>query len=258
MKLNVKETVKLKIGRKKYEFQANSPTSQFYDHVYNEITAPSPSTILLPIKRISIIDTLGEEACISQPGAGWNVSVSGSTLTISATCTWQSYENPNKIRIWGVDAQNNRYLYFETSVPPGVSAQNGLPVSITWNLVLGFENVSSSGYLSGASVNMSPLSGRIITILADLRNNRYLTLAKIVYTGRYGTQYGITILQADLIRDQSSKRVYLPATRVQNQGEILNVNILGSDNTALIGYTPASPISVGPNDYIMFELVFAT
>lgn len=254
MKTIMKERITLKVGDKVYRFKGNSPTQQLYDHIYAEMTAQTPQPILLPIKRISIIDTIGEEACIASQGSNWSVSVSGSTMSISASCVWQSYENPAKIRVWGVDAQNNRYLYFETSIPGGVSAQNGLPVSITWHLTVGIENTGSTGYLSGASMNATPLANRIISILADVRGNSTLTPVKIQYSGRYGTQYGIDILVADLLRDQQNRRIYLPATQVQNQGEILNIFIRDSNNVTLIGLTPASPISVGSNDYIMFEM----
>ncbi len=253
--ISVEAVVKLKIGNKEYVIRDDPPLSAFYEDIVAEMFAPENTAVLKPIGDIEVVDAVGAEVC-SISGSALSLTVMEAEVTASGSCVYDSDQPPSKIRVYGGVHER---AYFETPVPIGVSAQRGLPVSVTWTGTIVVSQGSASGYLAGASFTGTYLAEKIAKILGNQRGNMYITIDTIYMVGRYGTQYGVEILpKTKLQKDASAKRAFLPPTRVASAGEVMNIYIYAYPSGAgdlLMGWALSPFLAVSANDYVSFDLV---
>jgi hypothetical protein len=253
--VSVEAVVKLKIGNKEYVIRDDPPLPAFYEDIAAEMFAPQNAAVLKPIGDIEVVDAVGAEVC-SISGSALSLSVMEAEVTASGSCTYNSDQPPSKIRVYGGAKER---LYFETPVPAGVAAQKGLPVSVTWTATVYVSQGSASGYLAGAVFDGTYLAKQIAAILGNQRGGAYITLDSVGMLGRYGAQTGVEILpKTKLQKDLSTRRAFLPPTRVASAGEVMRVTVYayyGGSYYRLLEWALSPYLSVTANDYVSFDLV---
>jgi hypothetical protein len=243
--IEVKERVKLKIGDKEYEFESNTPTTAFYTDLYDEITAGYDATELYPLNKIQVLDSAGTVGA-EITSASWTLDKTSTSITISGSAVWNSDNPPAKLKI--LDTRGT--VYFETSLPAGISAQRGLPITVTWDAVFSMSISSATGYLAGATVIDTRHISILVDILANNRNNRSLAIRSAEYQYTDGTKFRVNI-----IGEQGQHYLHLPPTQVPKTGSI-NIVMLYTSSGDFISFILSSPLNVNAGDYVSLDIYF--
>ena len=254
--VKIDAVVKLKIGDKEIEIRDDPPTQNFFNDLFAELFASTPSAVLKSIGTIRIVDSVGESAC-DISGSSLKLSSSNNQVTATGSCTYNSYEAPSTIRLI---SYGTNLVYFEIPVPSGTSAQTGLPVTVTWNATITVSQDSASGYLAGATFTSTNLQNDIASVLAGKRGSIILTLQYTEMIGISGSQTNVSILsKTQLTRDSTNKRAYLPPTKVATAGQIQYVYIYAYYNSQYVTYlrwTLSPYLTVNANDYVSLDVSF--
>jgi len=243
--IEVKEKVKIKIGNKEYEFEANSPTSGFYTDLYDEITFGSDVGVVSPLTKAQVLDSAGNVGA-EILASNWSWYVEPPTIGFSGSSTWNSDNPPATLKVIAGEGK----VYFQTALPSGISAQKGLPITVTWQATFSVNIPSVTGYLAGASLVDTSLITRLVYILADTRENKYLAIRKIVYYYSDGYQWELTPTCETGIR-----HIYIPATTVTRSGTITHV-LLATSSYEGLRFMLSSPLNVSVGDYISLDIYF--
>ncbi len=253
--IKIDAVVKLKIGDKEIEIRDDPPTQTFFNDLFAELFASTPSAVLQSIGVLRIKDTTGESVC-SVSGSSLKLSSSNNQVTASGTCTYMSEDPPTVIQL----LPSTGGVYFEIPVPSGTSVERGLPVTVTWNATITVSQDSASGYLAGATFTSTNLQNDIASVLAGNRGSIILTLQYTEMIGISGSQTNVSILsKTQLTRDSTNKRAYLPPTKVATAGQIQYVYIYAYYNSQYVTYlrwTLSPYLTVNANDYVSLDVSF--
>jgi hypothetical protein len=247
----VKEKIIVRVNGREYVVEHDPPQQDFYNDLYGEITATTPTAMLEYINKFEVLDGLLNVGCVA------NVIPSKcdtNCIYASFTCTWNSDWNPVKMYIKTPSGK----AYFFSALPPGLTVSKGSPLSVTWQAVFTASVQSASGWLSGGSLNADSLLEKIANILCNNRGTIVLTARKTKILGRVGTQSGVTFIDVDLTRDPSTRKIMLPSTPSPTSGDVNLVYIDGftTDNVriSLFYFYLSTPLSVSKDDYLGYEL----
>ena len=249
--ITVKEKIIVRVNGKEYVVEYDPPEADFYNDLYGEITATTPTAVLEYINTFEVLDGLLNVGCVA------NVTPSKcdtNCIYASFTCTWNSDYNPVKMRIKTPSGK----IYFYPALPSGLTVAKGSPLSITWQAVFTANIQSASGWLAGASLNADSLLEKIANIMCNNRGTVILTAQKTKILGRVGTQSGVTFIDADLTRDPATRKIMLPSTPTPTSGDVNLVYIDGftTDNVriSLFYFYLSTPLSVSKDDYLGYEI----
>jgi len=243
--IEVKEKIKLKIGDKEYEFESNTPTSSFYTDLYDEITAGYDATELFPLDKIQVLDSAGVVGA-EITSASWTLTCQPPKISITGSAVWNSDNPPATLKV--LDTRG--VAYFQTSLPAGISAQRGLPITVTWEASFSVTVSSATGYLAGASMVYMAYIARLVDILGNARENKSLSIRKATYHYTDGYEWTVNI-----IGEMGQHRIYLPATQVPKAGSIDNVFLCTSANECF-GFVLSSLLNVSSGDYVSLDMYF--
>jgi hypothetical protein len=241
--IEVKERVKLKIGDKEYEFESNTPTTAFYTDLYDEMTLGQDTPVLLPLARMRVFDSAGAVGA-EITSENWTLDKTSTSITISGSAIWNSDNPPAKLQL----VTPNLVPYFDTPLPAGISAQKGLPISVTWDAVFNVNIPSATGYLAGSTVVYTNYISLLVDILANNRNNRYLSIRSIEYQYTDGTKFDLLI-----VSDREAHHLYLPPAQVPKPGSI-NIVMLYTSAGIYLSFILSSPLNVSSGDYVSLDI----
>jgi len=244
--IEVKERVKLKIGDKEYVFESNTPTSFFYTDLYDEIVAGIELNQVFPLGILQVVDSAGAVGA-EITSASWTLDKTLTSITITGSAVWNSDNPPATLKV----LDTRRMPYFQTSLPAGISAQRGLPITVTWDARFSMNISSATGYLAGSTIVGTDFISLLVDILANARNNRTLTLRKVKYHFTDGSA-----LIVDVARDPEARRIYLPPTQLTRSGTI-NIVTLYTNEDKCFSFILSSPLNVNAGDYISLDIYFA-
>ena len=249
--ITAKERVIVRVDGKEYVVEHDPPEQAFYNDLYGEMTAATPTAMLEHISTFEVLDGLLNVGCVASVTPS---KCDTNCIYASFTCTWNSDYNPAKMRIKTPSGK----VYFYTALPSGLTVAKGSPLSVTWQAVFTASIQSASGWLAGASLNADSLLEKIANILCNARGAVVLTAQKTKIMGRVGTQTGVTFIDADLARDPSTKKIMLPSTPTPTSGDVNLVFVDGftTDNIRIslfFLYLP-TPLSVSKGDYLGYEI----
>jgi len=243
--IEVKERIKLKIGDKEYEFESNTPTSSFYMDLYDEITAGYDESDLFPLDKIQVLDSAGAVGA-EITSASWTLDKTLTSITIKGSAAWNSDNPPATLKV--LDTRG--VAYFETSLPAGISAQRGLPITVSWDAVFSISISSATGYLAGSTVVYTDFISLLVDILANARDNRSLAIRSIKYQYTDGTSF-----TANLVGEKGQHHIYLVATPVPKAGSI-NIVSLYTSAGKYISFILSSQLNVSSGDYVSLDMYF--
>jgi hypothetical protein len=243
--IEVKERVKLKIGDKEYEFESNTPTTGFYTDLYDEITAGYDATEVFPLNKIQVLDSAGSVGA-EITSANWTLTKGTAKITISGSATWNSDNPPAKLKI--LDTRG--VAYFETSLPAGVSAQRGLPITITWEASFSIAISSATGYLAGSHVLYTVYLDKLVDILANEREGKSLSIRKASYYYTDGYEWVVNV-----IGEMGQHYLRIPPTQVPKAGSINQVLLCTSADICM-AFVLSSPLNVNAGDYVSLDIYF--
>ena len=243
--IEVKERVKLKIGDKEYEFESDTPTPLFYTDLYDEITAGYDATELFPLGKIQVLDSAGAVGA-EITSDNWTLTCEATKISITGSAVWNSDNPPATLKV--LDTRG--FTYFQTSLPAGISAQRGLPITVTWEASFSMTVSSATGYLAGASITYTAYIARLVNILGNAREGKSLSIRKAIYRYTDGYEWAVNV-----VGEMGQRRIYLPATQVPKAGSIDNVSLCTSANECF-AFALSSLLNVSSGDYVSLDIYF--
>jgi hypothetical protein len=243
--IEVKERIKLKIGDKEYEFEFNTPTPEFYNDLYDEITLGTDGVKVMPLNKIQVLDSAGAVGA-EITSANWSLTKGTAKITISGSATWNSDNPPARLKI----LNTVEIEYFETSLPAGISAQRGLPITVTWEASFSMNISSATGYLAGSNIIYVVYLDKLVDILANQREGKSLAIRKASYY--YTDNYEWVV---DVLGSITQHSLRIPPTQVPKAGSINSMFLCTSTNICFT-FVFSSPLNVSSGDYVSLDIYF--
>jgi hypothetical protein len=250
----VKEKVTVKVGGRVWESESSTPTEDFYEDLYGEMTG-QPGALLGYLGEIRVQDDRLGFGCTITPTYS-RYGFEG--IQGAGSCIWESDYNPRLIWIRNALVTDRDVWYFITDLPAGVTASRGQTLSVTWHARFGADVTLATGWLSGAGIRPHGIVDQIVKILLNNRGNITLKAQRVVVRGRSGADYGYIFIDKPPTLDPGTWRIILPLTPVPADGEVYMVilysSALGEAERELWIFNLPTPLTVRKDDSLGFEV----